>query len=147
MEKNKPKKGEIYRHFKGHLYEILAMAKHTGTGEDMVIYEDTDTGNIFARPLESFMSPVDKVKYPDAGQEYRFELQNNETFSIIEFLEINTASGKLKYLEKIRPYITEQFISMAAQSLDFTEKEGSADERYHDLVQCLKTLERYEKRR
>ena len=35
-----PKKGEIYRHFKGNLYEVLAVAMHTETEEMMVVYQE-----------------------------------------------------------------------------------------------------------
>ncbi len=65
-------KGQKYRHFKGSIYEIIAVAKHTETGEDMVIYDHD--GQVWARPYDMFVSPVDHEKYPDVKQEYRFEL-------------------------------------------------------------------------
>ncbi|MDE5540129.1 MAG: DUF1653 domain-containing protein [Bacilli bacterium] len=65
------KVGALYKHFKGDTMEVIAIAKHSETLEEMVIYKHK--GEVWARPLDMFNSKVDKEKYPDVEQEYRFE--------------------------------------------------------------------------
>lgn len=67
------KVGAKYRHFKGTIMEVIAIAKHSETLEDMVIYKHLEDEQIWARPMDMFNSLVDKEKYPDVTQEYRFE--------------------------------------------------------------------------
>ena len=75
--RHNPQPQEIYRHFKGNLYQIRCLAKHSETGEMMVVYQAM-YGNfqIYTRPLASFMEEVNRNKYPNASARYRFELQN-----------------------------------------------------------------------
>ena len=69
-----PRPYEIYRHFKGMQYQILSIATHSETSEQMVVYQQLYAPfGVYVRPLAMFMSKVDKEKYPQIQQEYRFE--------------------------------------------------------------------------
>lgn len=97
-------KGDIVCHFKRetltvrqiekndylYMYKVLDFAKHTETGELLVIYEalydgepigcEVHCGDKFARPFDMFMSEVDHEKYPNIKSKYRFNvmLHQNE---------------------------------------------------------------------
>ena len=69
-----PRPYEIYRHFKGKHYQVLSIATHSETGEQMVVYQQLYAPfGVYVIPLAMFMSKVDKEKYPQVQQEYRFE--------------------------------------------------------------------------
>lgn len=67
----------VYRHFKGDYYLVEDIAKDSETGEPYVVYRKLyEDGGLWIRPVSMFLSKVDKEKYPQADQEYRFALQD-----------------------------------------------------------------------
>lgn len=86
MKMNRPlfEPGDIVPHFKRetienphdneYLYEIVGFARHTETGEDLVIYKALyGSKQLYARPKNMFYSEVDREKYPNVKQKYRLE--------------------------------------------------------------------------
>jgi len=67
----------IYKHFKGDLCIVEDIALDSETCKKMVVYRELyGEANLWVRPYDMFLELVDKEKYPDIKQEYRFELQD-----------------------------------------------------------------------
>lgn len=64
--------GGTYRHFKNHIVNVITVGTNSETEEEMVVYNHN--GKVWIRPKDMFLSEVDKEKYPDVKQKYRFEL-------------------------------------------------------------------------
>ena len=65
-----------YRHFKGDLYIVEDVAIHSETKEKYVVYRALYGDNLcYIRPYDMFMEEVDRDKYPNVEQKYRFELK------------------------------------------------------------------------
>ncbi len=89
-----PKPGEIFNHFKDKPYQIITVATHTETGELMVVYQALyGDFRTYVRSMEMFLSEVDRVKYPEVKQKYRFELRNmqNQESVLTDRKEVNLA--------------------------------------------------------
>lgn len=173
-----PRAQEIYRHFKGNLYQVLAVAEHTESREMLVIYQALyGEFKIYARPLEMFTGPVDRTKYPDAEQEFRFQLQGpgaqrqsaarlqESAMSatspvaeaepeepgldplVLEFLDARTYEERLNVLTALHHRITDEMITTMAMCCDIEVASGDVEQRYEDLKQCLITKDRFEIKR
>ncbi len=71
--KRKIKVNSLYKHFKGHIYKVIAIAKDSEDLSLKVVYENVETKEIWIRNYNEFISLVDKTKYPEVSQKYRFE--------------------------------------------------------------------------
>lgn len=157
-----PKPGELYRHFKNKLYQIVTVATHSETGEKLVIYQALyDDFGIYARPLDMFVSEVDHEKYPDVKQKYRFEkitLKDKPEDKpapdadegqapdprLLEFLDAATFEEKYNILVSMRDTITDRLIDDIAVVMDIVVPEGPLQKRYDDLKNTIKTRQYYE---
>lgn len=94
-----PQKGELWRHFKGGVYQIVSIATHSETKETLVIYAPVDMAFCaYARPLAMFMSKVDRAKYPVVGQTYRFE-KIQDTGQEVNSIQPQTVADAIQKLE------------------------------------------------
>ena len=147
----RPVAGEVYRHFKNKNYKIIAIAHHSETGEELVVYQALyGEGMICARPLDMFVSEVDHEKYPEVKQKYRFEkIEASVSEMTIEdrmmkFFDEDSLEGKYQILLTMREEVTDTMIDNMAVVLDIVIEDGPIAKRFDDLKHAIQTKQRYE---
>lgn len=97
---------EIYRDFKGNLYQIITVAEHSGTGEQSVVYQALyGDFKAYVQPLKMFMEKTDKGKYPETSQEYcfeRLERKNDSTVQAPQKVQEVQAVQETKKVQEVR---------------------------------------------
>ena len=63
----------LYKHFKGHTYKVLAIAKDSEDLSLKVVYQNIENNETWIRDYDDFFSVVNHDKYPNVKQKYRFE--------------------------------------------------------------------------
>ncbi len=144
-----PKQGQIYKHFKGNSYQIVTIAEHSETGEQMVVYQALyGDGKTYVRPLDMFLSAVDKDKYPNETAEYRFtfvpEEERKVDAGVLEFLDAHSYQERLRIFTSMQHRLTDDMINVMAVSMDTEVPEGALDERILSLKNYLATQVKYE---
>ena len=51
--------GKTYKHYKGNIYKIISLAKHSETTEDMIVYQSVKSGDIWVRPMKMWNEIID----------------------------------------------------------------------------------------
>lgn len=157
-----PKPGEFYRHFKNRMYQIIAVATHSETGEKMVVYQALyGSFSVWVRPLSMFMEEVDHEKYPDAGQKYRFEPVNPGQTArepvpagekaeaavsplLLEFLDTESFEERMAILQRMKGKAGQREVDSLCLCLDVKPSEGTIEEQLEDIKQCLRMQQRYD---
>lgn len=198
--------GEFYKHFKGQLYQVRALAENSDDNTPMVVYQAMYAPfKIWVRPLSTFLEKLDKEKYPDAAQEYRFERiilddrQNTEAAEpdivqseksaavtntihpeeaitvsdeeitdallsgqverklsgkisdnqlaakgLMIFLDAENYHDKRHIFSSLEPYLNDTMLNNIAVTLDLVLDEGSKEQHFETILNCLETHEHYE---
>ena len=132
-----PRAQEIYKHFKGNVYQIITIAEHSEDGEKLVIYQAMyGDFKVYARPLSMFMEKVDRQKYPEVKQEYRFEKVEKAVCASLQEPEMIKTEQKPKEPQPVQDAeLTEEELQLDPLLLDFLDADT-----YEEKLNILSAL-------
>ena len=156
-----PQPGTFYRHFKNKLYQVIAVATHSETGEKMVVYQALyGDYQVYVRPLEMFISPVvfpgqmnelgKNGNKPATGNlaEYDQTQQPEEQMShewLERFLDADRPEDQLAVLKQMEGHVTQKELDCIFLSLDLQPETGKTKtEQVMDLRRHIQLLRRYD---
>ncbi len=172
--RDNPRPFEVYRHFKGNMYQILTLATDSEDGSSKVVYQAMyGDYKVYVRDLAMFMSETDCSKYPDCEQKYRFEKvemkqkaeipqvkelsQENEAPKeepageldpgVAEYLDAYTVDERINILTSMHHRITDDMLITMAVVTDVELNEGSTEQKYQELKNYLLMKQKFEKQR
>ena len=120
--------GQFYKHFKDKLYQIVTVAEHSETGEKMVVYQALyGDFRTYVRPYDMFVSEVDREKYPNARQKYRFVLIKSENFGNTEAKPEKTAEAESKEVIPAEIELNQELAGVNPDLLAFLELDTLAE--------------------
>ncbi len=154
--------GDLYRHYKGGLYQIVTEAIHTETEEKMVVYQALyGEYKVFTRPESMFFEKVtDEAgglvpRFAKVSGEASKEVEPIEAVEeaeviegvnpmLIKFLDSDTIDDKLEILRTTKKSLDDKTITDIAVTMDLVIEEGPLEERIKSLEYCLQTRAKYE---
>lgn len=165
QKRNIPVPGEFYRHFKNRMYQIVAVASHSETGEQMVVYQALyGEYKVWVRPLSMFMEEVDHEKYPDVKQKYRFERtvperaeteapgvkttedisMNPHLLDFFEAMDVKDYDKMLEALTKLAAKATAKEVEDVCMVLDLSPSGADVYEQIADIKRHVLMLKKFD---
>nr|WP_314462413.1 DUF1653 domain-containing protein [uncultured Clostridium sp.] len=164
-----PRPGEFYRHFKDKMYQVIAVAIHSETREEMVVYQALyGTFDVYVRPLSMFISEVDHEKYPDVLQKYRFERvdlkesaqqdqpvcepkeeekkeeHHGPNKNLLAFLDAETYHEKLEVLRTYKDKFTAEELLAICEIMEIGRADSEPEEKYYAVERYLELQIKYD---